>query len=275
MKVSTFLGHLNHKSINSYYIVDSINGDGWICTALHQLWGKIPKWSEGLPIPGLLLLQRLYSRLVVPDGGHLGPEHDGGEEGKQQALHNHIHHNCCYAQGSLQCPAVRSDILHLIRIQTIGNSILRLYKWCKGSQQRNWSSVQKPRKPGKNMGHLGIHPNRFSRITVALMHWSSSAIFILSAILYFLISSFYFPQSHFFSSLYQIHFVLSVCTLYSLCQTLYQMQHVLSLSPLSVPLSDAACIIFIPSVSPFIRCNLFYLYPLCQSVDQMQPVLSS
>jgi len=36
--------------------------------------------------PRLLLLQRLYARLVVPDGGHLGPEHDRGEQTEEQTL---------------------------------------------------------------------------------------------------------------------------------------------------------------------------------------------
>ena len=36
--------------------------------------------------PRLLLLQRLYPRLVVPDGGHLGPEHDRGEQTEEQTL---------------------------------------------------------------------------------------------------------------------------------------------------------------------------------------------
>ena len=36
--------------------------------------------------PRLLFLQRLYARLVVPDGGHLGPEHDRGEQTEEQTL---------------------------------------------------------------------------------------------------------------------------------------------------------------------------------------------
>jgi len=34
----------------------------------------------------LLLLERLYSRLVVPDGRHLRAEHDGREQSEQQGL---------------------------------------------------------------------------------------------------------------------------------------------------------------------------------------------
>ena len=50
----------------------------------HGLDRLPPAFSD--PPDGLLLLEGLYAGLVGPDGRHLGAEHDGREQGKQQSL---------------------------------------------------------------------------------------------------------------------------------------------------------------------------------------------